>query len=390
MKKHILFILSIITSNILLQADTENVPMIKERIIPPNANLGTFRAPLITTVLQSDGPILELGCTDASTPLLHAICSVNQRPLVSADSNKKKLRFFLDLERPWHKFVYVPTYENSKNPQLNKWDEVGNDTHWSIVFIDHEEGDRRVEEIKRLRSNTDIFVVHDTNQYKDCNSLLETFKYSLTYKRYQYETTIASDTIDVTKFFPTDTENAYPMIQDRLLAFKSPGSATGGTHQAPLITVVMNTNGPILELGCGDFSTPILHAICAVNQRTLLSAETDNKWLRFFLDLEAPWHKFVYIPIFENPKKPQPNKWDEVGNDTHWNVVLIDHHPGTRRGVDIERLRSHTDIFVVHDTEKSYKGYNTILPSFKYRVVYRRYKKRTTIVSDTIDVTKFF
>ncbi len=177
-----------------------------------------------------------------------------------------------------------------------------------------------------------------------------------------------------------------PMIESRVL-----GDANWGTHQTPLITAVMHTNGPILELGCGDFSTPLLHAICSVNQRTLISADADSKWLRLFLDLETAWHTFVYVPVFESPKNPQPNKWDEVGNDTHWSVVFIDHAPGKRRVVDIQRLRSHTDIFVVHDTDAFfYYGYQKILPSFKYRYVYRRYKKQTTVVSDTIDVAEFF
>lgn len=190
-----------------------------------------------------------------------------------------------------------------------------------------------------------------------------------------------------TALFSNEKQKALPMIQNRRL-----GDANWGTHQTPLITTVMYTDGPILELGCGDFSTPLLHAICSVNQRMLVSTDSDKKWLRLFLDLERPWHKFIYVPVFENPKNPQLNKWDEIGNDTHWNVVFIDHAPAHRRAVDIERLRPHTDIFVVHDTEspRVYVGYSTILPSFKYKVVYKRYKTETTVVSDTIDVRKFF
>jgi len=173
-----------------------------------------------------------------------------------------------------------------------------------------------------------------------------------------------------------------PMIGDR--------DANWGTHQTPLIAAVMNTDGPILEMGCGDFSTPLLHAICSVKERTLVSADTDKKWMGLFLDLETTWHKFIHVPVFENPQKPQVHRWNYVGNDTHWGVVFIDHHPGPRRAVDIKRLRSHADVFVVHDTEGSFYGFNKILPKFKYRFVYRRYKKQTTIVSDTIDVAAFF
>ena len=62
-------------------------------------------------------------------------------------------------------------------------------------------GPRRAVDIQRLRAQTDIFVVHDTQYYKSCSSLLATFKYKFIYKRYKIETTVASDTIDVTTFF---------------------------------------------------------------------------------------------------------------------------------------------------------------------------------------------
>ena len=175
------------------------------------------------------------------------------------------------------------------------------------------------------------------------------------------------------------------MIQNRIL-----GDANWGTHQTPLIAAIVHTSGPILELGCGDFSTPLLHAVCSVNQRTLLSADADKKWLRLFLDLETPWHKFIYVPVFENPNNPQAREWDQVGKDVHWSIVFIDHSPGSRRATDIQRLRTHTDIFVVHDTEKPYKNYKPVLANFKYKFVYKRYKKQTTLVSDTINVTTLF
>jgi len=155
-----------------------------------------------------------------------------------------------------------------------------------------------------------------------------------------------------------------------------------GTHMAPLITAVMNTDGPILEMGCGDFSTPLLHAICAEKNRFLLSAETDEAWMNFFLDLERDWHQFCYVNSEED--------CDKVGADVHWSVVLIDHAPAERRIVDIKRLRKNTDIFVVHDTEQRGYNYKKILPSFKYKFTYKRYSKTTTLVSDTVDVAAFF
>jgi hypothetical protein len=59
-------------------------------------------------------------------------------------------------------------------------------------------------------------------------------------------------------------------------------SSDYGTHIAPLLTAVLATDGPVLELGCGDFSTPLLHAICAKQNRLLVSTDTDKAWLELF------------------------------------------------------------------------------------------------------------
>ncbi|MGE0206433.1 MAG: hypothetical protein AB7R69_01140 [Candidatus Babeliales bacterium] len=170
------------------------------------------------------------------------------------------------------------------------------------------------------------------------------------------------------------------------------GDGNYGTHMAPLMTVVANTKGPILELGSGDYSTPLLHAVCSVTKRFLLTTDTDKRWLSLFIDLARDWHHFSYIPVFEDDwaKNPKPELWDAVGTDRYWSVVFVDHRPGDRRRVDIERLRHNADIFVVHDTEEPAYGYEPVLATFKYRYTYLRYAIQTTIVSDTIDIRTFF
>lgn len=170
------------------------------------------------------------------------------------------------------------------------------------------------------------------------------------------------------------------------------GDPEYGTHMCPLTVAVVNTVGPILELGSGDYSTPLLHALCAKNKRLLVSTDTDKKWLDLFMDLERSWHTFVYISVYEDDYQlnPKPHKWDSIGNDIHWSVVFIDHRPGERRVEDIIRLRKNTDIFVVHDTHEPSYGYEPTLSSFKYRYLYERYFTTTTLVSDTVDVAQLF
>jgi hypothetical protein len=164
-----------------------------------------------------------------------------------------------------------------------------------------------------------------------------------------------------------------------------------GTHMAPLITAVMNTTGPVFEMGCGDYSTPLLHSICKKQGRYLLSTDTSKDWISLFLDMENENHSFVHVPVYENDwdKNPTPDKWDEVGNQS-WGVVFIDHRPGERRREDIVRFADSADIIVVHDTENPGYGYEPAFELFKYRYNYMRYTTYTTLVSNTVDVAALF
>ena len=161
-----------------------------------------------------------------------------------------------------------------------------------------------------------------------------------------------------------------------------------GTHICPLITAVMNTSGDVLEMGCGDFSTPLLHSICKVQNRKIVSSDTDKQWLSLFMDLHSMDHVFQYVPVYDTVY-PDHQQWEKVGNQS-WGVVFIDHRPGERRALDIVRFRNAADIIVVHDTENPGYGYEQAFQYFKYRYDYKRYNVWTTLVSNKIDVAKLF
>lgn len=165
-----------------------------------------------------------------------------------------------------------------------------------------------------------------------------------------------------------------------------------GTHMSFFLTAVAHTNGPILELGAGDYSTPLLHAVCSREKRYLMTADTSMGLLCNFLDLQRSWHAFCYVPVYEDDLElnAKPERWDNVGGEIDWSVVIVNHRPGERRVKDIERLRSRAEIFVIHDTQEKGYGYQAILESFKYVVVDQRYATQTIMVSDTIDVSQFF
>lgn len=198
-----------------------------------------------------------------------------------------------------------------------------------------------------------------------------------------------ANTLNTSRVKLTHAINTFHLKKDH----RQMAHSSNGTHMESLITAVVNTHGPILEMGCGDFSTPLLHALCTRSKRFILSVETHKNWMLNFTDLQTEWHNFVYLKIYDNDDtrvNPKPSLWDTIGLDRNWSIVLIDHAPEPRRIIDIQRLRNNTEIFVIHDTEATSYGYEPIINSFKYKYVNNRYLPSTTVVSDTIDVSKFF
>jgi len=148
------------------------------------------------------------------------------------------------------------------------------------------------------------------------------------------------------------------------------------THQTPLICAVMNTTGPVLEMGSGHYSTPILHEVCKAQNRHLTTVDNNKEWIDQFSDLSSANHRILYT-----------EDWDAVEGE--YDVIFIDHAPEERRKVDIEKFKSKCKIMVVHDylQDNVYK-HHAIMDTFKYKSVYTRYKRHTVLLSDTVDVSK--
>lgn len=118
-------------------------------------------------------------------------------------------------------------------------------------------------------------------------------------------------------------------------------------NHLPLLWMALEKTGTgaVLELGCGDGSTRQLHEYCKKKGRKLYSFDTSEEWLNRFRHLESDTHKFIHIT-------PDWDGWNVVSEvyAKEATVALIDHSPGERRVVDLQRLRD-VDIIVCHDTE---------------------------------------
>lgn len=97
------------------------------------------------------------------------------------------------------------------------------------------------------------------------------------------------------------------------------------SHFPVLAAVVANSTGPVLELGCGDGSTPMLHEMCRPTKRPLLTVEHDAGWLnKFHARLATPWHRFELISSLGWASRLFQAEAD-------WGVVFVDHGNGNQR-----------------------------------------------------------
>ncbi|CAF0787838.1 unnamed protein product [Rotaria sordida] len=151
-----------------------------------------------------------------------------------------------------------------------------------------------------------------------------------------------------------------------------------GSHQLVLLatSILTSGGGPVLELGCGYFSTILLHQIIVVEQkRYLLSTDTDLKWLsKFKANISSSLHEFRHIKTTK--------EWDHIGtNHPRWSVAFIDHKPGKRRVIDLIRLANVTDIVVLHDTGTAGYKYETGLIVYPYRYRYKYLSTNTDVLN---------
>ena len=155
-----------------------------------------------------------------------------------------------------------------------------------------------------------------------------------------------------------------------------------GTHLPMLIHAVMNSSGPVLECGCGHWSTPVLHELCRVQERELVTVDNDPKWLEEFQRFRSSNHTLVYV-----------EDWEEIYPrlQEDWGVVFIDCHPPKARGELLERAHG-AEYVVAHDTEhfeQEWYGWHTRLVRYRHWYEDRTSFPYTSVLSDRFGVWDF-
>lgn len=133
----------------------------------------------------------------------------------------------------------------------------------------------------------------------------------------------------------------------------------------------------MLELGSDWFSTPLVAAFAT--DRLVRTVETDPEWydrisrVCTYQPITRHRHQIVFVPDYN----------DAPMDDHQWSVVLLDHEPPPRRGVDALRLKDRSGLIIGHDSEHPDYGYSPAFVTFKYRFTLSKIFPWTTVVSDT-------
>lgn len=137
-----------------------------------------------------------------------------------------------------------------------------------------------------------------------------------------------------------------------------------GTHSEAIAYCVTRTRGPVVELGSGWYSTPLLHGLCEGLGRELITVDDDRVWLENFRPWATETHSLV---LDERCAVPIEGA----------SVVFVDHDSPIRTRADsvLEAKEAGTEIVICHDTWKRHGnpsfvftgGFQEALNAFTYR-----------------------
>src|SRR5512137_2346451 len=110
-----------------------------------------------------------------------------------------------------------------------------------------------------------------------------------------------------------------------------------GSHLPVLMKLISITSGPVLELGCGMYSTTYLHWACYPTKRRLVTCESKSEWMDFARQFATDFHEIKFVP-----------DWDLLDLKEPWSIAFVDSDPDEKRIDEIMKL-THAEYVVAHD-----------------------------------------
>jgi len=153
------------------------------------------------------------------------------------------------------------------------------------------------------------------------------------------------------------------------------------THLVALVRAFDLSEGPVLELGTGYFSTLWLHHLATAFRWHVWSYESKVHWYNRALRYASEYHHIEFC-----------NNWADAPIDIPWGMAFMDHSPAQRRHEDVARLADLAGYIVCHDSqpESDYEFlYSNVFPLFKYRYDFTKIKPWTVVLSNRFDLSSF-
>lgn len=180
------------------------------------------------------------------------------------------------------------------------------------------------------------------------------------------------------------------------------------THQALLVAALAHTDGPIIELGGGWYSTPLISSFSVASARSALTVETGSYVFDLLRGLQTPHHRIVLLGGFDfdqvgkfaaqpgrgipDYKRLQADYFDTLPalGLGRVSVAFVDQAPGFLRAPAIEFFADKADFIITHDTEHTeHYHFEPLLSSFKYRWDFTVHRPQSVVVSNRRDCSIF-
>lgn len=150
------------------------------------------------------------------------------------------------------------------------------------------------------------------------------------------------------------------------------------TH-IPLLSYILNkSEGDILELGSGYYSTPLINMFASKN-RHITTFDNNKEYLNKLKYLQNANHQFIIVE----------KRWEdyfEIFKSKLWGLIFIDNADFKSgcpkiRGALLTLLSQNAEYIICHDSQNlSCYGYN--FEQFKYKVEYDFLVPHTMVVSN--------
>lgn len=169
---------------------------------------------------------------------------------------------------------------------------------------------------------------------------------------------------------------------DQSLAYASHLEATA---MAAIKSGLLWPRSPVIELGCGDFSTPVLASICFAQERPYQIISSDPVWAARFKYLTLRGVEIEHINYAAWPEAPLP---DDIG------LVLVDNEQRVSDRLEqVVRLANRAKVVLLHDANivlRRRQLWKSVIDRFRYNYVFRRRVPYTAVLSNHVDPAPWF